>query len=243
MQQPNQPLASNVVRKCARCNAPAMVNVSLDDSNQFRCTSCGEAIELWAPKDAILGLAVFGGILSLLLMDDHLFWLLLHLLANPLQELPAMLKDGIFAPVLIPLGLVLINILMVGLPLTGLASILHGVYKSFRNPIVKGAAADVALEGHTFKPDVKRPRVTVHEIFRSLMIAVAIHIGFIAIAWLSLTFASKAAFEGFVEGALPGLLLSGGILFGARRWIIATAWVVLLPVSGFIIAVLMGQLS
>lgn len=244
MKQSNQPLESNIVRKCARCDLPTMLSVlSSDTLTQFQCTNCGKKIELWSVKYAIIGLTVFGGMLSLLLMDDHLFWLLLHLLANPLQEFPAMLKDGLFAPLLIPLGLIVINILLVGLPLMGIASILRGIYFGFCNPVVKGAASGAAFDDHTIKPDYKRSQLTFREINRSLLIAIAIHLGFITIAWLSLTFANRAVFEGFIEGALPGLLLSGGILYGARRWIIATIWVVLLPFSAFIIAVLTGQLT
>ena len=181
--------------------------------------------------------------LSLLLANDHLFWLLLHMLANPLQEFPAMLKDGMLAPILIPLGLIAFNILMVGLPIMGLMVIARANLASVRNPVLHGVLADDALEGHKVKPQKKRQQFTWQEFYRSLKIAVAIHAGFIAIAWLALTFADRSTFEGIVEGALPGLLVSGGVLFGARRWMVATIWVLLLPISGLIVALLTGQLS
>ncbi|MCH9764785.1 MAG: hypothetical protein K0U34_02165 [Alphaproteobacteria bacterium] len=252
MGQTEQPLASRVVRTCARCNAATMLNVApdqpssaaaSDDLNTFQCTKCGETLKLWGLKESILGIVVFGGLLSLLLARDHLFWLLLHLLANPLQEFPAMAKDGPLAPILIPLGLIAFNILLVGLPLMGLGIILHATWVRVRNPVAPSADADVALEGHTFKPQDPPRQWTWQEFFRSVKIAGTIHIGFIAVAWLALTFADHATFEAIVEGALPGLLLSGGVLFGVRRWMVATVWVVFLPLSGFIIALLIGQLS
>jgi len=242
MQQSNNSLEGRIVRDCAHCKTPTMIQVSLEASkDQFHCTSCGKAIELWTLRDTVLGLAIYGGMLSLLFMDDHLFWALLHVLANPLQEFPTMLKDGVFAPVLIPLGLVLFNILLVGLPLTGLAIIARATYLRLCNPVVKGAAGSNTADDHTFGKIDAKPPFSLREFLRSAMIAVFIHAGFIAVAWLSLTFASQEVFRGIVEGALPGLLLGGGLLFGARRWAIATVWVVLLPVSGFIVSIMLGQ--
>ena len=240
MEQSQQTLSSPIVRKCARCNAAAMLNVSADAFNRFQCTNCGKTIDLWPLKDMLAGLAVFGGMLSLLFLDDHLFWLLLKVIANPLQEFPAMAKDGLLAPVLLPLGLVAFNILLVGLPLMGMGIILRALYLGWRHPVVERAAAAAELEGHTIVPQEKRRPFTWREFFQSLMIAIAIHAGFVTVAWLCLTFANKAVFEGFVEGALPALLLSGGLLFGVRRWMVASFWVLLLPVSGFLVYLLSG---
>ena len=243
MNRIEQSLASPVIRRCANCAAPAMVNSCAKDISRFHCTVCGATIELWSWSTIALSLVFSIALLSLLLLDDHLFWLLMEIFADPLKTLPAMRVDGLFAPISIPLVLIAINILIVGLPLLSLSYALHTLYTRWRNPVVTGVEADEALAGYEIAPAPKKQRFTRGELFRAALIALAFHAAFVAVASIVLVYGNREAFEDLVKQMLPAVLLSGGVFFGVRRWMMATIWVILLPVSGFVIAILSGQLS
>lgn len=233
-----------VVRRCAACGKATLVHGMPDRPILFVCTNCGAKVEI----DNLSGMlaSLFAGALFLaaLLLDGHPFWMLLHLLQNPTEILEAFSKYGAIEAVTVLLFLVITAILLVGLPLATLGWVVKSACNSFRNPIV----ADVIVtEGNATQVPHKPMRwlsgITVGSIARALFLALSIHAVFIAIATLSVLYFDRETLEAILEDMLPGLLLSGGILFGTRRWMVAIIFALLLPVSGFAIAVLSGQVS
>ena len=244
MTNSDQLLASHVVRSCASCSTPTLLNTINGENANFRCTSCGQTIELWDYKSIFLTVLSSVAFLSWVILDDeHLFRALLHILANPLTELKAMLVDGVWAPVWIPLGLTVYSILTVGFPILALSYALQQLYIRYRNPVAAGVDADAALEGHEFTPEKETVSFSWTEFVKAAMIAVALQAAFIALAWAVLLYGNPGSLEDLMRRMLPGMLFGGGILFSVHRWMVAIVWLLLMPLSGFIIANLTGQLT
>ena len=124
-----------------------------------------------------------------------------------------------------------------------LVLLVRDLHYRIRNPLVPAAQAEYVLPGQELEPPPVRAKITRWQVFRAMKIAAAVHLAFITIAICVLIFMDKEAFRFFVEMALPALLVTGGLLFGARRWILAAMWLVLLPVSGFVIVIVMRQIA
>ncbi len=188
----------------------------------------------------LLGVAALA---ALVFLDDHPLWFLVYTLAHPVEAFTSLLRDGIFVPFTAIFLFSMLVFLLLLLPLMALGYGIRSSLERYRNPIVPSDEADLpagALAAVTEEP--ARQRFSIKQIPAALGIALGLHAVLIAFVVLVNVFGGgREAIESVLENAIPAILLSGGVLLGMQRWLIAVLWTLLLPFSGFLIYVIQSM--